>query len=224
MKKKVEKNFIVTGLLFLLFVLFTIVVSTVDVRPIGPEGSKVGLATINDGVLRVLGVHLIWYAITDWLGIVAILTAFGFALVGLIQLVKRKSLLRVDASIIILGVYYVIVIAAYAFFEMFVINYRPIIIEESVGLEPSFPSSHTMLVLCIMGTAMVQFHWLIQNKVIRMILDILSGIVIVVTVGGRLVSGVHWFTDIVGGMLLGAAFIMLYYSVVFGVKYRKEEK
>ena len=224
MKKKVEKNFIVTGLLFLLFVLFTIVVSTVDVRPIGPEGSKVGLATINDGVLQVLGVHLIWYTITDWLGIVAILTAFGFALVGLIQLVKRKSLLCVDASIIILGVYYVIVIAAYVFFEMFVINYRPIILEESVGLEPSFPSSHTMLVLCIMGTAMVQFHWLIQNKVRRMILDILSGIVIVVTVGGRLISGVHWFTDIVGGMLLGAAFIMLYYSIVFGVKYRKEEK
>ena len=224
MKKKGKKNLLFGGILIATFLLWTALIQMVDVHPLGQNGTNIGFATFNCWFHRLTDVHMTIYTITDWLGIVAILTAFGFALVGLIQLVKRKSLLCVDASIIILGVYYVIVIAAYVFFEMFVINYRPIILEESVGLEPSFPSSHTMLVLCIMGTAMVQFHWLIQNKVRRMILDILSGIVIVVTVGGRLISGVHWFTDIVGGMLLGAAFIMLYYSVVFGVKYRKEEK
>ena len=114
------------------------------------------------------------------------------------------------------------VIAAYVFFEMFIINYRPVILEENVGLEASYPSSHTMLVICIMGAAIVLFQQMIQKKVIRVILNVLSGAVIVVTVFGRMISGVHWFTDIVGGVLLGAAFIMLYVSVVLLVQWKKE--
>ena len=112
MKKKVKSSFIVTGLLFLLFVLFTVVISTVDVRPIGPEGSEVGLATLNELVFQRLGVRMIWYTITDRLGVVALLTAFCFAIIGLIQIVNKKSLLKVDIRIILLGIYYVIVIAA----------------------------------------------------------------------------------------------------------------
>ena len=222
MKKNVKSSFVVTGLLLLLFVLFTVVISTVDVRPIGPEGSEVGLATLNELVFQRLGVCMIWYTITDWLGVVALLTAFCFGIIGLIQLVNRKSLLKVDTRIILLGIYYVIVIAAYVFFEMFIINYRPIILEESVGLEASYPSSHTMLVICIMGSAMVLFQQMIQKKVLRVILNVLSGIVIFVTVFGRMISGVHWFTDIVGGMLLGITLIQLYASVLRLIAWKKE--
>lgn len=222
MKKKVKSSFIVTGLLFLLFVLFTVVISTVDVRPIGPEGSEVGLATLNELVFQRLGVRMIWYTITDRLGVVALLTAFCFAIIGLIQIVNKKSLLKVDIRIILLGIYYVIVIAAYVFFEIFIINYRPIILEESVGLEASYPSSHTMLVICIMGSANVLFQQMIQNKMIRVMLNILSSSVIVVTAVGRMVSGVHWFTDIVGGMLLGITMIQLYASVLQLIAWKKE--
>lgn len=222
MKKKVKSSFIVTGLLFLLFVLFTVVVSTVDVRQIGPQGSEVGLATLNEFVFQKLGVHMIWYSITDWLGVVALLTAFCFAVTGLIQAVNRKSLLKVDIRIILLGIYYVIVIVAYVFFEMFIINYRPVILEESVGLEASYPSSHTMLVICIMGAALVLFQQMIQNKMIRVIMNSLSGLVIFITVVGRMISGVHWFTDIVGGILLGITLIQLYASVLRLIAWKKE--
>lgn len=222
MKKKVKSSFIVTGLLFLLFVLFTVVVSTVDVRPIGPEGSEVGLAMLNGFVFQKLGVHMIWYSITDRLGVVALLTAFCFAIIGLIQIVNKKSLLKVDIRIILLGIYYVIVIAAYVFFEIFIINYRPIILEESVGLEASYPSSHTMLVICIMGSANVLFQQMIQNKMIRVIMNALSVLVIVLTAVGRMISGVHWFTDIVGGMLLGITMIQLYASVLQLIAWKKE--
>ncbi|MBQ6993180.1 MAG: phosphatase PAP2 family protein [Lachnospiraceae bacterium] len=222
MKKKVKSSFIVTGLLFLLFVLFTVVVSTVDVRPIGPEGSEVGLAMLNGFVFQKFGVHMIWYSITDRLGVVALLTAFCFAIIGLIQIVNKKSLLKVDIRIILLGIYYVIVIAAYVFFEIFIINYRPIILEESVGLEASYPSSHTMLVICIMGSANVLFQQMIQNKMIRVIMNALSVLVIVVTAVGRMISGVHWFTDIVGGMLLGITMIQLYASVLQLIAWKKE--
>ena len=221
MKKKVKSSFIVTGLLFLLFVLFTVVVSTVDVRQIGPQGSEVGLATLNEFVFQKLGVHMIWYSITDWLGVVALLTAFCFVVIGLIQAVNRKSLLKVDIRIILLGIYYVIVIVAYVFFEIFIINYRPVILEESVGLEASYPSSHTMLVICIMGAALVLFQQMIQNKMIRVIMNSLSGLVIFMTVVGRMISGVHWFTDIVGGILLGITLIQLYASVLRLIAWKK---
>lgn len=191
MKKKVKSSFIVTGLLFLLF------------------------------VFQKLGVRMIWYSITDWLGVVALLTAFCFAVIGLIQAVNRKSLLKVDIRIILLGIYYVIVIVAYVFFEIFIINYRPVILEESVGLEASYPSSHTMLVICIMGAALVLFQQMIQNKMIRVIMNSLSDLVIFITVVGRMISGVHWFTDIVGGILLGITLIQLYASVLRLIAWKK---
>lgn len=210
---KSKKSFVVAIVLFLLFAGFTAIVSFVDVQPVGPEQSKIGLATLNQFVFERLGVHLIWYDITDWLGVVAILFAIWFSLLGLAQLIKRKSLLNVDYQILFLGAFYVIVIAVYIFFEYAIINYRPIILH--TNLEASYPSSHTMIVICIMATAMMEFQRLFANqKTLRVILDSVSALIIAVTVVGRMISGVHWFTDIVAGILLSAALVMFYYSAV----------
>lgn len=131
-------------------------------------------------------------------------------MVGLVQLIKRKSLFRVDSSILVLGGFYVLVFLAYLFFEFFVVNYRPVLIEGV--LEASYPSSTTMLMMCIMPTAIMQFHHLISSKGLRNIVNILCGIYASFMVIGRVLSGVHWFTDIVGGILLSATLVMLYYS------------
>ena len=104
-----------------------------------------------------------------------------------------------------------VVLAAYLFFEIVVINYRPTLIDGY--LEASYPSSTTMLGMCVMPTAMMQLRTRIKNRVFRRCVMVLIAVFMAFMVIGRLISGVHWFTDIVGGALLSAGLVMIYYSV-----------
>ena len=211
MKKK--KICIALGLLSS-FVLWTIAISLIDVQPIGPQEATVGFATLNSMVHRLTGVHMQLYTITDWLGLVPVVFVFGFAFLGLAQWIKRKSILKVDRSILILGAFYIVTLAAYIFFESYVINYRPVLIEGS--LEASYPSSTTLLVLCVMPTARMQLHGRIQNSALRKAVTVAITSYIVFMVAGRLLSGVHWLTDIIGGILLSAGLVMIYDSLIGG--------
>ena len=208
-----KKRRIFSGVLFFAFVIFTVLVRIVDVRPIGPEESLVGFSTLNQYVHNLLGVHMTWYHITDWLGLFAVFIAFCFAGTGVCQLIKRKSIKKVDPSILALGGFYVAVVTAYLFFEKVIINYRPILLDG--GAEPSYPSSHAMIVLCIMATAMMEIRALSsRKKKMVLVLDTVFILVMAVTVVGRLISGVHWFTDIIGGILLSAALVTFYGSIL----------
>ena len=214
MKKKqaISVNDLLLGCIFLLlFGILLFAVKCIDVRPIGPYGSLVGLATVNSAANAFFGTHLLWYHITFFLGALSILVAAGFALLGGMQMVRRRSLLKVDRDILILGVFYLIAIATYFFFEKVVINYRPIILE--IELEPSFPSSHAMVIMVVLGLAMEQFSRKVPSPKTRRILCIACAAIIVVTIVGRLISGVHWLTDIAAGTLYGAALIFFYRGV-----------
>ena len=193
------------------FVLWTVLVRLVDVQMIGPQESSVGFATLNGYVHNLTGVNMSLYVITDWLGLVPIGVAFAFAVFGLVQWVMRKSLFKVDQSILALGGFYIIVMAVYVLFEIVVINYRPTLIEGY--LEASYPSSTTMLVLCVMPTAMLQFRNRIKNNIFRYCVMIAIVAFTAFMVLGRLVSGVHWITDIIGGALFSAGVVSVYYSI-----------
>ena len=212
MEKKNRKLFWVGVSLLAAFVLWTILVCFVDVRAIGPEGSSVGFATLNGFVHELTGVNWLLYTVTDWLGLVPIAVAFGFAILGLVQLIKRKSLWKVDHNILALGVFYIVVMAAYILFEMVVINYRPTLIDGY--LEASYPSSTTMLVMCVMPTAAMQLNVRIKNTVFRRCAIITIVAFTAFMVIGRLVSGVHWITDIIGGELFSAGIVMIYKAII----------
>lgn len=197
--------------LIAVFVLWTVLVSVVDVRAIGPNGSSVGFATLNGYVHDLTGVNMPLYTITDWLGLVPIGVALGFAILGLMQWIKGKSLFKVDRGILALGGFYVAVMAVYILFEFVVINYRPTLIDGY--LEASYPSSTTMLVMCVMPTAMMQLRTRIKNNGLKHCVMILIAVFTSFMVMGRLVSGVHWITDIIGGALVSAGLVITYASV-----------
>jgi undecaprenyl-diphosphatase len=211
MEKKNSRLFWVGVGLLAVFVLWTVLIRFVDVEAIGPRQTSVGFATLNGYIHNLTGVNMSLYIITDWLGLVPIGVAFGFAILGIVQCIKRKSLLKVDRSILTLGGFYIVVMAIYILFEIVVINYRPTLIDGY--LEASYPSSTTILVMCVMPTAMMQLRTRIKNDLFRRCVMLTITVFITFMVIGRLVSGVHWITDIIGGALLSTAIVLMYYSI-----------
>lgn len=206
-----KRNFLISGILLLIAITFTILVKVVDVKQIGVNNSSIGFATLNQFIFETTGVNMIWSHITDWLGLIPVFMAIVYAFIGLIQFIKRRSIFKVDKEIILLGLYYIIVIALYVFFEKVIINYRPILMNGF--LEASYPSSHTLMTICICGSSILINKKLFNNKITKVI-NYLSIIIITIIVVGRLISGVHWFTDIIGGILISSGLLMTFYSLL----------
>lgn len=212
MKRK-NKNAFISGLIFIiLFIAWTVAVVSVDVKPVGVNGTSVGFAPLNTCFHNLTGVNMTLYNITDWAGLVPIFICMFFGGVGLIQLIKRKSLLKVDFDIIALGIYYIIVISGYIIFEMIPINYRPILINGI--LESSYPSSTTLLVLSVMPTVIFQSSKRLKNPKIKKITVFVTIVFSLFMVIFRLVSGVHWITDIIGSCFLSAGLFYIYKAIV----------
>lgn len=208
---KKAKYFFTAACLLAAFALWTAIVRLVHVQPIGPQGSAVGLAGINRAIHNLTGVHMPLYVVTDWLSLIPLGFVTGFAGLGLLQWIRRKNLLKVDYSLLVLGGFYLAVLSLYVFFDLFAVNYRPVLIEGI--LETSYPSSTTMLVLCVMPTTVMQLNTRIANTRIRRCAAFAITTFTVFMVAGRLMSGVHWLSDIIGGILLSAGLVTMYRAV-----------
>ena len=212
MKKQGKKLLILGAALVAGFAIWTWLIQHVDVQPVGQKGTDIGFAAFNCLFHKLTGVHMAIYTITDWLGLVPIVVCIVFGGIGLGQLIKRKSLFRVDRDLIFLGIYYVIVIFGYLMFEMIPINYRPILIEGI--LEASYPSSTTLLVLSVMPTLILQADRRIENVMIKRVICMVTVTFSAFMVIGRLIAGVHWFTDIVGAVILSGGLFYIYKASV----------
>ena len=211
--KKNERKVLALGILWIMaFAVWTWMIQNVDVQPVGVNGTEIGFATWNLWFHNLTGVHMTIYTITDWLGLVPIAVCLLFGALGLAQMIKRRSLLKVDCDIIFLGIYYMIVIFGYLIFEMIPINYRPILINGF--MEASYPSSTTLLVLSVMPTLIFQGNRRLKNSRLKKAVTIFTVLFSVFMVVGRLLSGVHWFTDIAGSVMLSAGLLCIYYAAV----------
>ena len=216
MKENCKKGIMTGVLLLLVFALWTVLVQIVDVQPAGcyePQ-KNVGFAGINTWFHGLTGFSESLYKITDWLGLVPIAVCGCFGILGLVQLIRRKSLMKVDRDIRLLGIYYVIVIAAYLVFEMITINYRPVLVDGMDRPESSYPSSTTLLVLSVMPTLVFQVKRRMADTPARKAIITATVLFTAFMVIGRLVAGVHWLTDIIGSVILSAGLFIVYHSLV----------
>ncbi|MBQ7523710.1 MAG: phosphatase PAP2 family protein [Oscillospiraceae bacterium] len=193
-----------------LFLIWIVLLKTVDVAAVGPEGTSVGFSHLNVWFHSLTGVNLTWYQITNVLGYLSIATVLVFALTGLVQWIGRKSIAEVDGDLLRLGGLCVALGTLYAAFEKIIINYRPIILPDEPTVEASFPSSHTLLVCAIFGCLLIVAQKRVKNTALRRVLVGFCAAAVVLGVVGRLLSGVHWLTDIIGSLLLSAALLALF--------------
>ena len=212
---KNKKNIIICILLVLVSIIYTLLVKYVDVSLVGPNSIMVGFSSLNSFVFNLIGNNMTLYKITEILGIIPILIALMYSVIGLIQVIDRKSL-KVDKELIALGILYVVVILIYVFFEKCIINYRPILID---GIkEASYPSSHTLLSICICGSALLINKYLFNNKRIYRYINIVSIISMVLIVLGRLLSGVHWASDIIGSIIISITLLKILETYYLSIK------
>lgn len=214
-----KTNFKKPVVLTTLAVFYTVLVKVCDVKPIGPNNSLVGLASINGFAQKLFPVNMLWYNITNIFGYIAIAICAGFGFMGFLQLVKRKSFLKVDKEILYLGGLYLITIMLYVIFKFVAINFRPIIMPNENVLESSFPSSHTMLAIVVFGSIIILLDYLTKNEKVQQLLFALCAFVILLAVIGRLVCGCHWFSDILGGIIYAGTLLSWFNGLIRTIDY-----
>lgn len=206
---KNKKRYLIGGFaFFLMFIIFTIIIKFIDVKNIGPHNSSVGLATINNFFVNKIGFHNKIYKLTEILGIIPIIIVLIYAIIGLYSLIEEKSFKKVNKNLYYLAIFYIIVLGIYVLFEKVIINFRPVIIEGI--LESSYPSSHTILAICICGSSIILNNAIFKNNKIAKFENIISFIIIILLPLLRFISGVHWFTDIIGGILLSLSLLLFF--------------
>lgn len=198
------------GCLLALFFVLILLLCTVDVRPIGAAGTEIGLAAWNGAVRDAIGFHRVLYIVTGVIGYFAFAAPAFFVGLGVYQLIRRRRFCLVDADLYLLGGIYLVTGAAYVLFEKVVINYRPVLL--GAEPEPSFPSSHMVLAVVLFGTAMVEIAHRVRVKWLMAVGESICGALLLALVCGRVFSGVHWLTDILGGLLLGGALLLAFLS------------
>lgn len=206
-----KKNWkwLVGAAFLLLFLILIILLKTVDVEINEAIGKEIGLSRINVTVHNAIGVHFRWYDATEYIGYFAILAAAGFAVwAGVRLLVSRFSIRKMGLDFLVLGGLYIVVILCYVFFEFAVVNYRPILLDGKA--EASFPSSHTVLSIVVFVSAAKILYRRFAPRVSPILFSLPFWALAAFTVSGRLVSGVHWLTDVIGGVLLSLALLFIF--------------
>ena len=211
---KNKSRFILPAASFLLFLILIVLIKTVDVDFTGVITTRIGLYHLNRAVHDFFGSNMAWYKISQITGFISLAAAGIFAIIGLYELIKRKSLFKIDNELLTLGCLYILTGSIYVFFEKVIINYRPVIMAGESAAEASFPSSHTMLSLVIMGSIFMIIDKYVRNQTVANIIKALCAAIAVITVIGRLLSGVHWLTDILGGILLSVCLLSLFSAII----------
>ena len=217
----------VAGLFYVLWLALIVLLCLADRQPAAAGDTMIGLASLNTrfaiavaglngsrGVDGSIGLSMQLYKLTEYLGYFSLLIAACFALLGFVQLLRRRSLKKVDKQLLAMGGLFIVLAVLYVFFEKVIVNYRPIIMPGESGPEASFPSSHTMLTFVILGSVCMVLKKYVKNPALCALLKFVCILLILAMVVGRLMCGCHWLTDILGGVLVSLALLALFSAVI----------
>lgn len=208
---KNKRNILLSVIMTVFSGIYIYLVKTVDVKTIGPNNTSVGFAKVNDAFMHLVGTNMTIYKLTEVAGLLVLLIVGIYGIIGLVQLIKRKSLFKIDREIICLGVLYVMMISVYVLFEKVVINYRPILIDNE--LEASFPSSHTMLAICTSVSSLLVYKKYVPKK-LNYLAMFTTVLLLTIVFLGRMISGVHWLSDILGGVIISLTLLSYFYTIL----------
>lgn len=193
----------------LILLVYTLLVAFVDVKAIGPEGSSVGLASINAAFRDLVGQSAAFKIVSDVGFYFCVALCLFFIGLFLYQLLKRKSLLKVDRNLIALMYLYAMFIVLYLVFNsLIVVNYRPIL--KDGALDPSYPSTHVFLGIVAGISAIDGIFVYIKNENSRLALMIVCWVALLLSCLGRTMSGMHWLTDLLGGLIFASVCLAWY--------------
>lgn len=209
--EKLGKALLIAGaVLFVAFAGFTYLVKTYDTAPVGFENSEIGFSYINVRFHNVFGYNEGCFRVTEYLGYICLAVAAANAIIALSDFIRAKGKIgRMHRRYVLTMAFYAVVVVFYVLFEIVKINYRPI------KMEASYPSSHTMLGLCVMFSEIAILHYSPRKLHFWVIIfQTMCFVCMAAMVVFRLLSGVHWITDIAGGILLSASLIFLYWGAL----------
>ena len=206
-----KRNMLISIILTIVSIIYIYLVKTFDVEAIGPKNTSVGFSKINKYFIDLVGLNQNIYKVTEIVGLIILIIVGIYGIIGLVQLIKRKSLFKIDREIISLGILYVLMITVYILFEKVIINYRPVLLDGK--LEASFPSSHTMLSLCVCISSLIVSKKYVPKKYIN-ITTFITVLLLTIVFLGRTLSGVHWISDIVGGVIISSTLLMYFYTIL----------
>lgn len=151
-----------------------------------------------------------WGKITDIILIASFAILAVFAILGLYQWISRKSLRKVDKPLLWMLLPLALMAITYFVFDKILIwNTRP-----NGSGEPSFPSTHTMVVATIFLCAAVILPYYIKSRTMRIIIDLLMLVLLVMVCVGRVAANMHWVSDVVGGLIFAVIFAAIYYLII----------
>ena len=215
---------LIPSLFLAVVIIWTALVKVIDVHYVGAAGS-LGFYALNTQVndfVQSLNTKT-FKLITDVLMFAAIATCLPFAIVGLVQLIKRKDLKKVDSTIYVILAGYVAMVVMYFVFEIVKINYSPLSTAEE--LKASYPSSHVLVYSVMMGMAVLGLlHFVKMHDDLKLLINIFYMFSTLAMAGLRLFSGQHYLTDIIGGVLLSYTILFAINSLYRYLKNENKEK
>ena len=217
--KDSKKYLISSIILVLVAIIFTVLVKVIDKGSIGPDNTIVGFQAINDYIKNMFPFNETLYKITKYAGFIPLAFALYYAYIGFMQLLKKKSLKKVVSKIYLIAGFYVVVLVLYVLFDKIAINYRPVIIDKE--LEPSYPSTHVLLAMCFCLSSVIMSKYYMKKDSIRKVVNIGTWLLMLFIVIGRMICGCHWFTDIIGGILISLALLNIFNTILLMLEEKK---